>query len=59
MMKPHTYFDDQQQNLNFTGHIPLLYVPFGILNKSKILANHNSLNKFKKNGCQNKNYPLG
>ncbi len=36
IMKPHIYFDDQQQNFDHIDHIPLVHIPFGIINKSSI-----------------------
>ena len=33
VMKPHIYFDDQQENLDHIDHIPLVHVPFGIVNE--------------------------
>jgi len=39
VMKPHMYFDDQQQNLDHIDNIPLVHVPFGIANVSSIMDN--------------------
>lgn len=36
IMRPHMYFDDQQQNLDHIDNIPLVHVPFGIANVSSI-----------------------
>lgn len=34
VMKPHIYFDDQQKNLDHINNIPLVHVPFGIINEN-------------------------
>ncbi len=36
IMKPHIYFDDQQQNFDHIDNIPLVHIPFGIINSSSI-----------------------
>jgi 5'-nucleotidase len=34
IMKPHIYFDDQQSHLSAVDNIPLVHIPFGVLNNT-------------------------
>jgi len=36
VMKPHIFFDDQQKNLDHINNIPLVHVPFGIINENTL-----------------------
>jgi 5'-nucleotidase len=44
ILKPHMFFDDQRSHLQSSaGNIPMVHIPFGIANKSSVLASNTLL----------------